>query len=316
MSAIDGKIIAAKSDCYKKNQKMTPKGIVVHSTGCNNPNIKRYVAPDDGVIGNNPNGNSMNEPGQDVCVHAIIGKDKNGNVKCYQILPFDICCWGVGSGSKGSYNYNPAYIQFEMCEDGLNDKTYCKACYDKAVEFCTYLCKIYNISIDNIVSHHEAGQKGYGSQHTDPDNWWAKFGLNMDGFRKAVSTKINAVSTNTTQTATDNKKYYRVRKSWTDSTSQIGAFTNLENAKKACKSSYTVYDWNGNAIYPTTTTITLKIGDKVKVKSGAKDYNGNSLASFVYNVIYSVFEISGNRAVIGVSGKITAAVHTDNLMKV
>ena len=123
MSAIDGKILLTKNDCYKRNQKMTPKGIVVHSTGANNPNIRRYVAPDDGIIGKNDYNNDWNRSGLDVAVHAFIGKDKNGNVKCYQTLPFDICCWGVGSGSKGSYNYNPAYIQFEMCEDDLNNKT-------------------------------------------------------------------------------------------------------------------------------------------------------------------------------------------------
>jgi N-acetylmuramoyl-L-alanine amidase len=190
MSAIDGKILFTKSDCYKSAKKMTPKGIVVHSTGANNPNLKRYVAPDDGNIGKNEYGNDFNRSGVDVCVHAFIGKNKNGNVKCYQTLPFDICCWGVGSGSKGSYNYNPAYIQFEMCEDGLTDKTYCTAVYDKAVEFCVYLCKTYGISANNIVSHHEAGQKGYGSSHTDPDNWWGKHGYTMDKFRAAVKAKL------------------------------------------------------------------------------------------------------------------------------
>lgn len=190
MSAIDGKILFTKSDCYKSARKMTPKGIVVHSTGANNPNLKRYVQPDDGNIGVNTNNNDFNRSGQDVCVHAFIGKDKNGKVKCYQTLPFNYCCWGVGSGSKGSYNYNPAYIQFEMCEDGLTDKAYCKAVYDKAVEFCAYICKTYNISVNNIVSHHEAGQRGMGSSHVDPDNWWGKHGYTMDGFRKAVKNKM------------------------------------------------------------------------------------------------------------------------------
>lgn len=190
MPAIDGKIIFTKSDCYKSNQKMTPKGIVVHSTGANNPNLKRYVQPDDGKIGNNENNNDFNNPGIDVCVHAFIGKDKNGDVKCYQTLPFDICCWGVGSGSKGSYNYDPAYIQFEMCEDDLNNKNYCTTVYNKAVEFCAYLCKTYKLSVSNIVSHHEAGQNGYGSSHTDPDNWWSNHGYTMDKFRKAVTAAI------------------------------------------------------------------------------------------------------------------------------
>lgn len=44
-------------------------------------------------------------------------------------------------------------------------------------------------------------------------------------------------------------KYYRVRKSWTDAASQLGAFTSLKNAKSACKAGYTVYDDNGKAVY-------------------------------------------------------------------
>ena len=190
MNAIDGKILFTKSDCYKAARKMTPKGIVIHSTGANNPNLRRYIAPDDGMIGKNDYNNDFNRSGLDVCVHGWIGKDKNGSVKFYQTLPFDYCCWGVGSGSKGSYNYDPAYIQFEMCEDGLTDKSYCTAVYNKAVEVCVYLCKTYNISVNNIVSHHEAGQKGYGSNHIDPDNWWGKHGYTMDKFRAAVKAKL------------------------------------------------------------------------------------------------------------------------------
>ena len=48
---------------------------------------------------------------------------------------------------------------------------------------------------------------------------------------------------------TDSSKLYRVRKSWEDEKSQIGAYGNLDNAKAACKEGYTVYDWNGKAVY-------------------------------------------------------------------
>lgn len=218
MSAIDGKILLTKNDCYKRNQKMTPKGIVVHSTGANNPNIKRYVQPNQYNIGTNTNNNDWNRGGISVCVHGFIGKDASGNVKFIQTLPFDICCWGVGSGSKGSYNYNPAYIQFEMCEDGLNDKTYCKNCYDKAVAVCAELCKTYNISVNNIVSHKEAHDKGYGSAHVDPTNWWSKFGYTMDGFRKAVKSKMSGGSTTTSKTSnTTSTKATEVAKSYSKS---------------------------------------------------------------------------------------------------
>ena len=42
---------------------------------------------------------------------------------------------------------------------------------------------------------------------------------------------------------------YYVRKSFSDKASQIGSFTHLENAKKACRSGYHVYDSNGKTIY-------------------------------------------------------------------
>lgn len=46
-------------------------------------------------------------------------------------------------------------------------------------------------------------------------------------------------------------KYYRVRKSWADAASQLGAYTVLDNAKAMADkySGYTVYDWNGKAVY-------------------------------------------------------------------
>ena len=101
---------------------MTPRGIVVHSTGANNPNLCRYIGPDDGIIGPNKYGNHWNQASSSKCVHAMIGKDKNGVTRCYQTLPWDYKPWGCGSGSKGSYNNS--HIQIEMQEDDLTDTAY------------------------------------------------------------------------------------------------------------------------------------------------------------------------------------------------
>lgn len=49
--------------------------------------------------------------------------------------------------------------------------------------------------------------------------------------------------------APDADELYRVRKSWTNAASQIGAFRVLENAKKACKPGYKVFDTKGNVVY-------------------------------------------------------------------
>ena len=63
-----------------------------------------------------------------------------------------------------------------------------------------------------------------------------------------------------------------------------------------------------------TTAKTLKVGAKVMVKSGVKDYSGKSLAPQVYKTLYSVISVSGNRAVIGIGKVVTAAVHKDHLI--
>lgn len=180
---------AVKNLCYKSAQKMVPKGIVVHSTGANNPFLKRYVdCPE--KLGENKYKNHWNNPkpdGREVCVHAFIGYDKENNISVAEILPLDICCWGVGKGSKGSFNFHPAYIQFEICEDGLDNKEYFTKAFKVAAEYTAELCRTYNIGISNIVSHKEAHKMGYGSNHGDPEHWMKKFGQTMDDFRNMVS---------------------------------------------------------------------------------------------------------------------------------
>ena len=73
---------AVKNLCYIAAQKMTPAGIVVHSTGANNPYLRRYVdCPDQ--VGDNPYANHWNTAtpeGRKVCVHAFIGYDKDMKV--------------------------------------------------------------------------------------------------------------------------------------------------------------------------------------------------------------------------------------------
>ncbi|MDD3337230.1 MAG: glucosaminidase domain-containing protein [Lachnospiraceae bacterium] len=51
------------------------------------------------------------------------------------------------------------------------------------------------------------------------------------------------------QAATVTDPLYRVRKSWEDADSQLGAFTSTENAFAACKDGYHVYDGNGNEVH-------------------------------------------------------------------
>ncbi len=185
------KYYQTKNPCYKAGRKITPSGIVVHSTGANNPNLKRYVGPDDGILGHNKNNNHWNNEDADKCVHAFIGKAADGSVRIYQTLPWDYRCWGVGSGNKGSYN--ASHIQFEICEDNLTDESYYKKAFALAKELCVYLCKQYGIKTDNIVGHYEAAEAGYGSNHADPRHWQKKHGGSMAQFRADVAAMLGQV---------------------------------------------------------------------------------------------------------------------------
>ena len=96
--------------------------------------------------------------------------------------------WSCGRSSKGSYNYNPAYIQIEIAEDALNDRAYFEEAFGLAADLCKRLMKNYqSIRPENIISHKEACRRGYASNHGDPEHWLVKFGKNMDWFRTMVT---------------------------------------------------------------------------------------------------------------------------------
>ncbi len=175
--------ILKNNDCYKTAKPMKVKGIMVHSTGANNPYLKRYIQPDDSKLGQNQNGNHWNQPkpdGRSVCVHAFIGKLQNGEIAVYQTLPFDIRAWHCGGSG------NDGYIGFEICEDNLQDKAYFKQVYQKAVEFCVYLCKEFRLTEKDIICHAEGHKIGIASNHGDVIHWFSKHHVTMDDFRNEV----------------------------------------------------------------------------------------------------------------------------------
>ncbi len=184
-------LLLTQNNCYKSGKKHTVKGIMVHSTGANNPKLSRYVGPDDGILGTNPYNNHWNQPmpgGRSICVHAFIGKDKNGEVRTYQTLPWDMVGWHSGSGSLGSSKNanNNGYIGFEICEDGLTDRAYFDKVYQEAVELCAHLCKEFHLTEKNIICHSEGYKQGIASNHGDVMHWFPKHGKNMDTFRAEV----------------------------------------------------------------------------------------------------------------------------------
>lgn len=178
-----------QSDCYKAGVKQKPVGIQVHSTGANNPYLKRYVQPDDGLLGKNTNGNSHNRPGGNVCANAYIGKLQNGSVAVYQTLPWDYRCWLSGSGKNGNAN-KLGYVGFEICEDSTENEPYfLEAVRVTAVLLTAYLCKMLDINpyCNRLEDHAGLHGMGLASNHGDIGLWLKKFGYTFDDFRDWVS---------------------------------------------------------------------------------------------------------------------------------
>ena len=81
----------------------------------------------------------------------------------------------------------------------------------------------------------------------------------------------------------------------------------------------TVYGWvdaKDIAIHPQTDEKEIKAGSIVRVKEGARAYDGTFLASFVYKRNHTVKSISGDRVVITYNGVVVAAMHMDDLILV
>lgn len=307
------KLIFTENACYKADKKITVKGIMVHSTGANNPWLKRYVGPDDGKLGKNQYNNHWNTyhpGGREVCVHGFIGKLADGTVATYQTLPWDHRGWHAGGSA------NNTHIGFEICEDDLTDGAYFAKVYKEAVELCAYLCKQYGLTEKNIICHSEGYKQGIASNHGDVMHWFPKHGKSMDTFRAevkallAADAKEDEPAQEETPTVTYPEKltsgYYRVRKTWKDSKSQVGAYRILKNAKAAADKNPGTYVFSndGIAIYPVEAAAqeTYRIHTVVKgdtLWDIAKKYLGDgsrypeikTLNDLKSNVIYSGWKL-------------------------
>lgn len=197
------RLFFTNSKCYQKSPIQEQVGVQVHCTASGdpkhnpgNPYLKRYVQPNDGLLGKNRYNNSHNRPNVTVCANAYIGKLDDGSVAVYQTLPWNQRCWLSGSASKGNAN-KAGYIGFETCCK-INDEAYFReAVMDKAVKLTAYLCKHMGVSPTEkticgtvVMDHSELHRAGYASNHSDITNWLRKYGLNMNDFRAAVAKVI------------------------------------------------------------------------------------------------------------------------------
>lgn len=200
--------------------------------------------------------------GADAENHAIYmqGSGKNSTAsyhyvvddkEIYMLLPDNEVAWHAGDGEDGVGNRQSLAI--EICEnvDGnLLNAT------NNAVELTAYLMKLYNIPLSNVVQHNHWSGKDCPNRirKGEPYNW---------------QTFLNKVKAVLNGSAKPKTALYRVRKSWNEAASQIGAYANLEYAKRACVNGYYVFDENGKVVYPINSTYRVKVmPSALNIRSG------------------------------------------------
>lgn len=242
--------IMTLNPCYTANKKITVKGLMLHSVGCNQPKASVFIKRWNKTTFKNK------------CVHGFIDAN-TGDV--YQTLTWNHRGWHAGGKANNTHigveMCEPPNIKYTgkganfTCDDPERAIEYVKRTTKSAVELFAKLCTDYDLNplADGvIISHAEGCSRGLASNHADPSHLWKqlKMEYNMNTFRQDVANAMNQTGTNTDNPVVEPKKpYYTV---------QIGAHKNISFATKL-----------GDKVKEAGFNVCImKIGDLYKVQVG------------------------------------------------
>ena len=222
---------------------------------------------------------------KDVRVHYYVD-----NTCAWQNLPHSLSGWHAADGSG---NGNRRTIAIECIMSSAYNVTDKKS-EDNCARLAAALLKKYNLDINHLFTHThwlnvrdgKSGSVDYLNTARNPYKMCPAYILpHWAAFKAKVQSYLNSGSIPTTPTPA--KQLYRVRKSWTDVKSQIGAFSSLENAKKACKNGYAVFDSNGKQVYPAKKSVDEVAREVIQGKwgNGAERKKRLTDAGYDYNEV-------------------------------
>lgn len=231
MNIIKNTNFTAFRNCRERAEKV--KYIVIHYTGAEGTaadNVKYFNA-----------GNRSSS------AHYFV--DRSGEIREY-CDPAKWYAWHCGGSLESSHHpfygqcTNGNSIGIEICthNNGKNWE-FTKEAIAAAVELTKTLMQQFGVPAANVIRHYDVT----GKSCPRVPGWGAVGGsAEWEKFKKA----IGAEEVETPKT--EEKQWYRVRKSWEDAESQIGAYLILDNAIAEANNSgpkYAVYDWTGKEIY-------------------------------------------------------------------
>ena len=166
--------------------------------------------------------------------------DFDGSIYAYNNSPATQYSWHCGGDLESSHHplfrvcTNKNSIGIELCtKKVMGSWVFEEKTVAGAAALVKYLMSEFGIPVDNVCRHYDVTGKscprvsGWGAVGGDAE--WQKFKASLTGSAPAVP------------------QIYRVRKSWEDSKSQVGAFSSLENARamRDKLEGYHIYDGSG-----------------------------------------------------------------------
>ena len=253
-------------------------GITVHNTDW--ISVANGTTPAEQYTRATVNGNM-----KDVRVHYYVD-----NTCAWQNLSHSLSGWHAADGS-GNGNRRTIAIECIM-SPAYNDRD--KKSEDNCARLAAALLKKYGLDINHLYTHThwlnvrdgKSGSVDYLNTTRNPYKMCPAYILpHWAEFKKKVQAYMNVGSS--TPATSSPKQLYRVRKSWADAKSQIGAFSSLENAKKSCKTGYAVFDSNGKQVYPAKKSVDEVAREVIQGKwgNGAERKKRLTDAGYDYNEV-------------------------------
>lgn len=206
------RLISSNKYGIKCPYSMDPIGICIHNTA-NDASAANEIS-------------YMQSNNNEVSFHIAID-DK----EAIQGIPFNRNAWAAGDGNGHG---NRKYIHVEICYSKSGGAKF-EAAEKRTAQEVAAILKNYGWAIDRVKKHQDFS--GKYCPHRTLDTGWQRF-LNM------VQLELNG-------NPQPSGEIYRVRKSWSDAKSQVGAYVELNNAKAEANKykGYNVYNSKGEVIY-------------------------------------------------------------------
>ena len=176
-------------------------------------------------------------------VHFYCGDDG-----VYQVADYTSSCWSIGKTYSNTRpimdatNYN--VISVEICVNADGNYTIAR---DNAIALTKFLMGDLGITEDRVIRHYDAKGKYCPRKMMDDPSLWVDF-------KNQIGSKVQPTPSPIQPTPIS--EYYRVGRDWQNGIciGQIGAFKDVENAKRVCSVGYNVYDGQGSIVYTSIPT--------------------------------------------------------------